>query len=190
MFKKKEYWDHRYKKGYDSGEGSVGVHRDWKWSQIESIIPSISEVVDVGCGDLRFWEGKDCPSYIGLDISPTIIKQNITKRPQWGFICGNAITRYPFKANVVLCMDMLFHIMNDDDFDKILDNLMEYTKEWIIIYTWDKNPFSTKDDMKYQAFRKLPIERFKEFKLVHQEAEPTDKYGKIFIFRYSGKGNL
>lgn len=59
-----------YRKGGNSGEGSGGKTRGWKWEQILSVIPNVESVVDIGCGDLRFWEGRKCESYVGVDISP------------------------------------------------------------------------------------------------------------------------
>ncbi len=180
---KKEYWERRYRKGKDSGEGSGGETRAWKWNLILSVIPELNCVVDVGCGDLRFWEGMECDSYVGLDISPTIIMKNRQARPEWGFICGNAAIRYPLRGDIVFCMDMLFHIMDDKDFNKILVNLMNYSKKWLIIYTWDNNPLNSKDDGKYQAFRNIPLELFNDFDLIRHEMIPFDQYGAIYIFK-------
>lgn len=183
----KNYWEHRYRWGRDSGEGSGGIHREWKWSKIISIIHDVDDVIDIGCGDLRFWEGRSCRSYIGLDLSPTILKRNIVARPGWAFVLGNAAKRYWFRGNVVLCMDMLFHIMDDDDFDSILSNLMSYTEQWLVIYTWDVNPLETKDDGKYMCYRKLPLERFSDFDLIVHEIEPTNEFGAIYIFKKKEK---
>ena len=72
-----EYWEQRYSKGDTSGPGSIGKAREWKWSIIDEEIPLIDSVIDLGCGNLAFWEGR-CPpkDYVGIDISPTIIRKN------------------------------------------------------------------------------------------------------------------
>lgn len=137
-----EYWETRYAKGDSSGEGSVGPNRAWKWAIIEKYVSSLDDVVDIGCGDLRFWEGRDCHKYFGLDLSATVIQRNRESRPKWRFEVGHAEYRIPnLRARIVLCLDMLFHIMDDEVFVNVLENLCRYSKEWIFTYTWRRNPF-------------------------------------------------
>jgi len=138
----RDYWEQRYSKGGTSGRGSVGKSREWKWRHIHAYAGVMDDVIDVGCGDLRFWEGRDCAKYVGIDISPTILEKNIHERPQWSFILMDAQT--PIKgigARIVLCLDLLHHIMDDSSYIRILENLCTYSKEWIFIFTWAENPF-------------------------------------------------
>jgi hypothetical protein len=101
----------------------------------------MDDVIDVGCGDLRFWEGRDCAKYVGIDISPTILEKNMHERPQWKFILMDAQTPIKeIRARIVLCLDILFHILDDAAYIRILENLCTYSKEWIFIFTWAENP--------------------------------------------------
>ncbi len=110
---------------------------------IDSYVPTLDDVVDVACGDLSFWEGRDCQKYFGLDISPTIINHNRLKRPSWNFRVGNAERLFPdVSGRVVFCFDLLFHVMDNEVFEAILKNIAQYSKEWIFIFTWRKNPFN------------------------------------------------
>lgn len=72
-------WDVRYRLGGSSGWGSVGASKYWKWSVIDRYINPIDDVVDVGCGDLTFWDGRDCQRYVGIDPSSYVIKKNRMK---------------------------------------------------------------------------------------------------------------
>jgi hypothetical protein len=138
-----DYWERRYSQGGTSGLGSVGKSREWKWNHILAHAGMMDEVIDIGCGDLRFWEGRNCENYIGIDVSPTIIQKNIRERPHWKFILQDAQT--PIKgigARIVLCLDLLFHILDDSTYFRILENLCMYSKEWIFIFTLAKNPFN------------------------------------------------
>jgi hypothetical protein len=38
---------------------------------------------------------------------------------------------------------MLFHILSDTIYEKILENLGYYSKRWIFIYTWCENPWNS-----------------------------------------------
>ena len=80
--------------------------------------------------------------YVGIDISRTIIEHDRVVRPDWKFICDSAQKKQNIpKARVVVCLSVLFHIMDDQAYEKILENLADYSEEWIIILTWFKNPF-------------------------------------------------
>jgi hypothetical protein len=137
------YWEERDQSGGTSGKGSVGRLREWKWQVIEEFAGHVDDVIDVGCGDLTFWEGKTCKRYTGIDISDFIINKNKTKRPGWDFIQGDSSKNQPIRARIVFCFDHLFHIMNDETFNCILYNLTQYSIEWIFVYTWNRNPFES-----------------------------------------------
>jgi hypothetical protein len=40
-----------------------------------------------------------------------------------------------------MCFDMLWHIIDDDDYVKILTNIKRYSKKYMILYTWNSNVF-------------------------------------------------
>jgi len=147
------YWEDRYSSGGNSGAGSAGANRKWKWGVINIYIERIFDVIDVGCGDLTFWNGRTCEKYTGIDISKTIINKNKIARPDWNFIVSDADTDFRLRANVVLCFDVLFHIMNERTYTKILENMCRYSTEWIFIFTWNRNPLADESDGTYQYYR-------------------------------------
>jgi len=138
----KDYWDQRYAEGGDSGWCSVGKLREWR-HKIVSKNTSLKNksILDVGCGDLRFWQGFKHQDYTGLDISSVIITKNFNNRPEWKFLCVDAskveLTR---KYDVVFCFEMLFHIMSEEAFIGILKNLNRWTGEMLFISCWSKRP--------------------------------------------------
>jgi hypothetical protein len=187
--KEQVFWDKQYKKGRTSGEGSVGVFRTWKHEKIRKYTDLDSLIIDVGCGDLSFWYDKPPEKYIGIDISENIIAKNRAKHPDHVFINEPAQKLIPnIKAPVVLCLDVLFHIMNDDTYVKILQNLCEYSTELIFIYTWLFNPFKNKTtDGRYQTYRNLEDSWdlfFKNnFGLAEASKSKYDKIGCMYVFR-------
>jgi len=153
----RDLWDARYSSGGKSGPGSIGENKKWKWNQVSQYV-NIAEkdVLDVGCGDLSFWSGHTCRSYTGIDFSKTIIHQNKLARPDWHFILGSASDSLELSASVVLCLDMLFHVMDDSEYQSILRNLAKWSTEWLFIYTWWQSPFEDKNtDDCYQIYRPL-----------------------------------
>ena len=189
---KQNYWESRYNKGGDSGTGSRGWSRRWKWFCINRCVNiSDSTVIDVGCGDLDFWKGRSCKRYTGIDISPTIVQLNKSKKSDWNFICGDASKYYNLApTDVVFCHDILFHIMDDETYLKILEHLTTYSKKYIFIYTWWKNPFSPKtDDGLYQKYRTFDsyIYIFEQANFELTKKIKTPKliypYGAMWIFK-------
>ena len=208
---KNEYWDERYFSGGTSGEGSIGKSRDFKWDVITQYVPQIDDVLDIACGDLSFWEGRDCKHYTGVDLSPTIVEKNKKSRPHWNFIVGNAADDLNESAEIVFCNDVLFHIMDGTIFETILQNLCKFSKQYIFIFTWSRNPFTilkyklnlirsmqlrlflrilsdNTTDGKYQKYRDFSkyYSIFEEsgFELVNVHPAPIKPYtGAMYVFR-------
>jgi len=204
------YWENRYRQGGVSGEGSVGEERAWKWKIIDSYIPNLEGVIDVGCGDLNFWLGRKCKDYVGIDISETILKKNKSSHPEWRFILASSDKFIKgLKRKCVFCFDLLFHVMNEDSFVKTLHNICRYSSRYIFVYTWKNNPFSrlyalrrfltklellslkyvifpSKTDMKYQYFRSLveyyDIFQKYSFQLLSEHENPN-KLGCMCVFK-------
>jgi 2-polyprenyl-3-methyl-5-hydroxy-6-metoxy-1,4-benzoquinol methylase len=123
-----------------------------KWKTIRKYISEVENVTDVGCGDLSFWEGQRCENYAGIDISPFILERN---RRIWsnGRFIHSPAEEYVrgLEGDVVLCMDLLFHIIDDDVYVKILQNLTAYPHKWILIYTLRRNSFKKMGNRFYTA---------------------------------------
>lgn len=189
---KMDYWENRYMEGGNSGEGSRGIHKDWKWAVLNNTIPNINNIIDVGCGDLAFMEGWMVPNYIGIDISETIIQKNREQYPNKQFIISSAdIHIHGIKSDVVFCHDVLFHIIDENVYVNILKNLTKYSDNYISIYTWHTNPLKkwycskTKDN--YQAYRDfmqyLHIFTDSGFELHSITNSAVNKYGAMYIFK-------
>lgn len=190
------YWEQRYKNGGNSGEGSRGKHREWKWSILNKYINGIDNIVDVGCGDLAFMEGIDAINYTGIDISQTMVARNTKIKPEWNFILSSADIKIDgVKGDVVFCHDMLFHIMDDDIYEKILENLIAYSNEYISIFTWNKNPlrkwFRSVEHDSYQFYRDfnkyIPMFENAGFELIANCKSETSTFGSMYIFKKVNK---
>jgi len=148
-----EYWEARYRAGRTSGAGSIGAIREWKWSVIDGYVDVLDEVLDVGCGDLSFWEGRDCPRYVGLDLSESVLQANRRRRPLWSFIRADAAQFLRARFRIVLCMDVLFHVLDESQYNAILRNLSVYADGWLFVGTWNRNPLSSGWSRVVSAFR-------------------------------------
>jgi len=141
-------WESHYKEGGASTGTLIPIDLTsdyaWRYGILQKYAGVVDDVVDVGCGDLLFWNGRDCCTYTGIDISQSIIEKNRSNRPSWVFHAASADVRLPVSGNIALCFDMLFRILSDMIYEKILENLGYYSKRWIfIIYTWCENPWNS-----------------------------------------------
>ena len=199
MIPEKDFWNKKYSEGGISGKGSIGKYRNWKWGRIYQVVGPFKSVVDVGCGDLSFWQypiankimkDKDFV-YLGIDISDHIISRNRKFAPQLNFICSPShVPQDVSKVVVSLCMDLLFHIMDQGRFELTLENLCKYSEDWIVIYNWKKNPFELQGvvtDGVSQYFRKLGDYRhvfdMNSFELVDFVDVPFDDFGRLYFLR-------
>jgi hypothetical protein len=143
-FSSYQYWEERYRKGNTSGFGSYGRLARFKAQIINKFITAeqIDCVIDFGCGDgnqLSFFSIND---YIGVDISPTIIKK--CKKKYLGDSGKTFYTLDEFKATSVkgdlsLSMDVIFHLIENENFESYMKILFDSAKRFCIIYSSNDN---------------------------------------------------
>lgn len=196
MTVEKEFWNKRYAEGGISGRGSIGKYRNWKWGKIKEMIPDLRDVLDVGCGDLKFWKHPIARefvkrkgfTYLGIDSSDFIIDKNKVFAPKFDFVCAPSHLDLGEKAQVVFALDLLFHIMDDGNFEETLEQLCKASNQWIVIYSWQKNPFpDSVTDGVSQYFRKLSdycqIFESNDFRLKEFFQVPFDPYGVLYFMK-------
>jgi hypothetical protein len=184
------YWNTRYRLGGNSGYNTdeyATKYSNYVWFIIEKSIGKQNDIIDIGCGDLELWKNRECEKYIGIDISPKIIEKNRKIRPNWTFIVSSADKNFDINAETVICMNTLYHIMNDLEYDKIINNIIMWSKKYIIIITWYKRPTELKDDDFYEKYRDFNIYQKRiidsGFDLILKEKLPFDNHSSLWIFK-------
>jgi len=127
-FDYQKYWEERYKKGQNSGAGSYGSNADFKAQHVNKIIDKYQcvDMVDYGCGDGNQLSLFTPIPYMGLDVSATIIRKNEEKYKNdrlKKFGCLNMkenVFELP-SADLVTCLDVLFHVCKEEDWLKLID---------------------------------------------------------------------
>jgi len=187
MLRGHAWWERCYKAGGSSGHGSVGKYRDWKWGVIEKYVPKISsmDVIDVGCGDLTFWYGRNCAKYLGIDCSKSIIDKNRKSRVKWNFIVLPAEQHIPdIKATIVFCFDLLFHIEKPPNFRRILENLCQYSKDLIFVNNWiGSNLGDGRLCFHHPLEEHMDIFKRVGFRLLARHEGGPSPHGVIYVFR-------
>lgn len=145
----KEYWNNRYLTE-NSGRGSWGPEFDFRRT-IFFLLSSedIKSILDVGCGDISqignllnfFPKAK----YYGIDISERIIQRN-RERQLAG--CTFAVlnnSSFNLKADLVLCLDVLYHIKDDDEYAKMISSLKDSFKKVLLVITHNDEGIKSTD---------------------------------------------
>lgn len=138
-----DYWSSRYQEGGDSGEGSYGILAEFKAEVINAFIKkhAVESVVEFGCGDGNQLKYMNYGKYLGLDVAKNSIerccalfendhtKSFMIYNPKY-FVNNNFI-----RGDMVVCLDVLYHIIPEDDFMKTLQDIFSCSSRYVILYT-------------------------------------------------------
>ncbi len=131
------YWENRYIRGGDSGDGSYGELAKFKAEVLNGLVEerAIETVIEFGCGDGNQLMLARYPQYLGLDISRRAIDicQDIfCNESQKSF---RLMQDYAGEtADVALSLDVLYHLVEDDVFDHYMRTLFGAGQRMVIIY--------------------------------------------------------
>lgn len=185
------YWDRRYREGRTSGAGSEGAEGQFKADYISDFIHywQVESVVDWGCGDGQVLEliRLEGAQYMGIDVSPIIVERMRKKFAEHG-------SRYRFHtteaystltrttAELALSMDVLFHLPDDADYFRYLDNLFGSAERFVVIYATNTPDGRTARHVFRREFTPDITERFPEWEL--KVAEEPFRPGLASFFVY------
>ncbi len=142
-FDGKQWWESWYAQKGISGPGSRGVLAQFKADVINSFIEehSIKSAVEFGCGDGFNLQLINYKTYLGLDVSKTILKQCITMFKDDSTKSFMLYDPLVFKNNtlhdvdLVVCLDVLYHVIDEDEYKKVLDDIFSFSAPYVILYT-------------------------------------------------------
>jgi trans-aconitate methyltransferase len=163
MINSAEAWNLRYLNG-DSGYGSYGEQAKLKLRLLEEYIDpdDVKSVIDFGCGDFYFGARMmrlfPEATYLGVDQSSEVIAQNIATFNS-RFVFKNA-TKIDNKADLLVCIDVLLHVLEPEEEAKILKNLYDNWKKYLIVSAFDHNGQSEPDG--HAVMRELDTSLFGE----------------------------
>jgi hypothetical protein len=136
-FKSEKYWKERYAKGGTSGAGSYGRLAQFKSEVINAFIAdnAVDSVVEFGCGDGNQLSLYELPRYTGLDVSPDIVAQcrkRFADDPSKTF---HTSAPDGLQADLAMSIDVLFHLTEDEVFERYMRDLFATGTRFVIIYS-------------------------------------------------------
>lgn len=139
VFSSSQYWEDRYKAKGNSGSGSYGRLERFKVEFINSFIDEneIKTVLDIGCGDGNQIKDLVDLKYTGVDVSETIV-ENCKMMYQDDssklfYVYSENLWRSE-KYDLCLSLDVIFHLVEDEVFDRYMQDLFDNSKRFVIIY--------------------------------------------------------
>jgi predicted TPR repeat methyltransferase len=161
MINSKNFWESRYSNGGNSGSGSYGRLAEFKNKIINSYIDefSINKIVEFGCGDGNQLRDMNTNSYVGFDVSTTAVDvcselyKNDSSKDFYEYT-DNLIALHGTDADISMSIDVIFHLVEDDVFDKYMRNLFAASDKLVLIYSSDYDSDYTGNHMRYRKFTK------------------------------------
>ena len=143
-FNSKKYWEERYESGGNSGAGSYGRLAKFKAEAINDFIKekNINTVLEFGCGDGHQLSLFNIPKYIGFDVSKksiTVCKDKFEKENSKSFFLYDPQYFYDnlktFSVDATMSLDVIFHLVEDDVYEKYMNDLFASANKYVIIYS-------------------------------------------------------
>ncbi len=147
-----QYWEDRYRRGGNSGDGSYGRLRQYKADVLNKLVTQndIGRVVEVGCGDGAQLELANYREYIGLDVSRSAISiasqrhdgdssKSFFAFDPAGFIDNLGL----FQADMSISLDVIYHLLTESSFLGHLDLLFSLSRNLVVLYTSDSGSLPT-----------------------------------------------
>ena len=171
MFNSKKYWNDRYLRGGNSGQGSYNHLAQIKGDVINDFIKKnqIKTLIDYGVGDgnqLKLINTENL-TYTGIDVSEFIIskcKEDFKDDKTKLFIHVDDIDN-DLKADLVLSCDVIYHLIEDHVYKEYMNNLFSMSKKYVIIYAPNIN-YNEAVHVKKCEFIDYIFDNFPNFNLI------------------------
>lgn len=136
MFDVASYWDRRYLQGRTSGAGSEGEFARAKAEQVRRVIERerVTSIIDWGAGDGHVLGLVDPQvPYLGVDISRLAVTRLRRSFPHHSFAL--AANYRGQRADLALSLDVIFHLVNDLDYQAYLHRLFGSAERLVLIHS-------------------------------------------------------
>jgi hypothetical protein len=163
-----QYWEDRYAMGGTSGAGSYNRLAEFKAEFINKFVEdhSIKSVIEFGVGDGAQLSLAKYPSFVGVDVSPTILETcrakfagDNTKR----FCTPEGLPSAP--SELALSLDVIYHLVEDIVFTRYMLSLFASATRFVVIYSSDKDEGCPYSHIRHRNFTRWVAEHWPEWTL-------------------------
>jgi len=145
-YREGEFWEDRYRSGGNSGAGSRGEEAGWKVARVTEVarLHGIQTILDLGSGDGHVARGlmESLPptvSYRGIDIAPSAVRvASASALPNMSFEVADFTGAFEASADLVLCMDVLFHLSTAEKHRAAMDAICRSFRKVAVVAAWNE----------------------------------------------------
>jgi hypothetical protein len=185
-----KYWEERYATGGNSGAGSYGAQAVYKAAFLNRFVAEhdVSTVVEFGCGDGNQLTYAHYPRYVGLDVSKTSVAACIERfhgdASKSFFFYADDLFSDPaglIRGDLAISLDVIFHLIEDDVFDRYMGHLFGAASRYVVIYATDDEVEDTHDHVRHRRFSRW-IEANTKWHLRETVCRPEPHYQDFFVY--------
>jgi len=168
-FNSGDYWRQRYAQGGNSGSGSYGRLAEYKAQFVNDFVSARSarSVIEIGFGDGAQASMFTFPNYIGIDVVPELVQrasERFEDREGWSFMTFDQYHRLPCKADLGLSLDVIYHLVEDDIFDRYMATLFDSAERFVLIYSSDADDIPGSTHVRHRRYSDWVVENRPDFK--------------------------
>ena len=176
------YWERRYRYGGTSGAGSYGRLAEFKAQVLNDFQRqnNVERVIEFGCGDGNQLALSTYPTYLGLDISKTAIvrcREAFGEDPSKSFLWYDPLLSVRLSsflsADLTLSLDVIYHLVEEEYYEKHLEDLFTTSRRFAIIYSTDEALRQSTPHVRHRQFTSTVRKRFPEFQLIKKLDNPN-----------------
>ena len=192
------YWEKRYQTGGNSGAGSYGRLAEFKAEVLNNFVAenNIETVIEFGCGDGNQLSLANYPRYLGIDVSETagdacrkrfsseLLSEHGFKTGKGGGAGKTFVLLNDYqgeKGQLVLSLDVVYHLVEDDVFENYMNTLFAAAVEYVIVYSSNIDDANTgTPHVRHRKFTDWIEQKKPEWKLISHlpnkyPQQPCDK---------------
>lgn len=176
-----EYWERRYRLGMNSGSGSMGALAQMKAGVLNEFVRQheVRTVIEFGCGDGLQLALAQYPSYLGFDVSSAAIdlcRRRFAADRAKMFLWydearSHALADY-LQADLTLSLDVIYHLLEDEVYDRYLRNLFGTSRRHVIVYSSNRTDDSRARHVRHRRFVDDVSQSFRDFRLTRHIENP------------------
>lgn len=163
-----QYWEERYAKEGNSGDGSYNNLAEHKAEVINEFVKSndIKTVIEFGSGDGNQLKMFDFENYIGFDVSDTILEKcrEMYKADQTKKFL-NVSDYSDQRAEFSMSLDVIYHLVEDSIYEAYMKQLTSSSSKYLLVFSSNKVVPGTRQHVKHRVFTDW-IEKQGEFKQI------------------------
>jgi SAM-dependent methyltransferase len=177
-FRSASYWAERYRAGGTSGAGSAGVLAAYKAAHVNGLVArlGLDSVIEFGSGDGNQAALFDFSGYTGVDVVPQVVeaaRRRFVDRSGWRFLTAEDYAAAPVTADMVMSLDVIYHLVEDDVFEASMRTLVGAAGRYLLGYASDHDSEARARHVRHRSYSRWLETEAPEFQAVETWENPN-----------------